>query len=200
MNTFFIADTHFGHAHIIELCKRPFATVEEMNDCLVDNSNALVGPRDLVYNEADFSFSKPGPYLDQLNGQIFLITCNHDRKRLNEAAKRRFAAVTPFAEVTVNNQEITLCHYALRVWNKSHHGTWHLYGHSHGSLADDPHALILDVGVDCWWWRSWEPATTKARSTGALRSDFRPLSFEEISILMSKKRFRPVDHHDRPDL
>ena len=43
-------------------------------------------------------------------------------------------------------QGIVLCHYAMRVWNKSHHGNFMLYGHSHGSLADDPNSMSFDVG------------------------------------------------------
>ena len=35
-------------------------------------------------------------------------------------------------------QDIVLCHYAMRVWQKSHYGAWMLYGHSHGTLPDNP--------------------------------------------------------------
>ena len=31
-------------------------------------------------------------------------------------------------------QLVVLCHYAMRVWDRSHYGSWHLYGHSHGNL------------------------------------------------------------------
>ena len=199
MNIFFTADTHFGHARIVELCHRPFATVQEMDAALIANWNAVVGPADLVYHVGDFSFAKPGPYLDRLNGRIYLVTGNHDRRRLNQAAKARFACVTPYAEVSVEGQDITLCHYALRVWNKSHHGAWHLYGHSHGTLPDDPRALSLDVGVDCWWWRCGVSKPTirePHRFAGQVR--YRPLSFAEVKALMAKKDYRPVDHHE-PD-
>lgn len=206
MNTFFVADTHFGHARIVELGHRPFATVQEMDDTLVANWNAVVQPRDLVYHVGDFSFAKPIPYLDRLNGRIYLVTGNHDRKRLNLEAKARFAAVVPYAEVTVGGHEVTLCHYALRVWNKSHHGAWHLYGHSHGTLGDDPYSLSLDVGVDCWWWRrGLSPADGRLEAyagraaPGTRRPDFRPLSLAEVEALMAKKSYKPVDHHEPDD-
>lgn len=32
----FASDTHFGHANVLEFCGRPWGTVEEMNDALVD--------------------------------------------------------------------------------------------------------------------------------------------------------------------
>ena len=43
--------------------------------------------------------------------------------------------------------EIFLCHYAMRVWNKSHWNVPHLYGHSHGNLPSQ--GLSFDIGVDC---------------------------------------------------
>jgi len=69
-------------------------------------------------------------------------------------------------------QVIVLCHYAMRVWDW---GTWHLYGHSHGSMPDDPHSLSWDVGVDA--------------------NAFSPLSVPEIAEIMGRKSFRSVDHH-----
>jgi len=76
-----------------------------------------------------------------------------------------------------HKQAITLCHYAMKVWNKAHHGAWQLFGHSHNTLPDDPNALQLDVGVDSW--------------------DFFPVTVEQIHDRMAKKTFKPVDHHDK---
>jgi calcineurin-like phosphoesterase family protein len=44
-------------------------------------------------------------------------------------------------------ETIILCHYAMRVWDRSHYGSMHLYGHSHGHLPD--YGKSMDVGVDC---------------------------------------------------
>jgi hypothetical protein len=43
----------------------------------------------------------------------------------------------------------------MRVWNRSHHGSWHLYGHSHGRLPEPPTLLSMDVGVDTHDFRPW---------------------------------------------
>ena len=53
---FFTADLHIGHANIIKLNKRPFKTIEEMDNALIDNWNAKVTPNDTVYILGDVFF------------------------------------------------------------------------------------------------------------------------------------------------
>ena len=54
---FFTSDTHFNHKAIISYCSRPFESVEEMNDRLIDNWNQVVKPSDTVYHLGDFDIS-----------------------------------------------------------------------------------------------------------------------------------------------
>jgi calcineurin-like phosphoesterase family protein len=51
------SDLHFRHTNIIEYCKRPFASTEEMEDGLVEEIKSKVGPNDDVYHLGDFTFS-----------------------------------------------------------------------------------------------------------------------------------------------
>jgi calcineurin-like phosphoesterase family protein len=148
---YFTADTHFGHAAIIEHCQRPFATVAEMDAVLVANWNAVVQPRDTIYHLGDFCYKavkSPEAYLKKLNGTIHLIRGNHDSETARLCVDK-FASVSDLLEVVVEGQRIVLCHYAMRVWPKSHHGSWHLYGHSHGTLPPEMGSKSLDIGVDC---------------------------------------------------
>jgi calcineurin-like phosphoesterase family protein len=172
--TYFTADTHYGHARVIEYTKRPFKSVEEMNRVMIDNWNSVVRKQDIVYHLGDFSFLPPErskKIFDQLNGEKHLVLGNHDRNMRGMG----WASISDYKEIKVNGQAITLLHYAMRVWNKSHRGAWQLYGHSHNSLEDLDSALQIDVGVDA--------------------RNFYPISFEEVKAIMSKKKFVPIDHH-----
>ena len=43
-------------------------------------------------------------------------------------------------------------HHPILSWKDMHHGTWHLHGHSHGSLKwpGFQEGKVLDVGVDAF--------------------------------------------------
>jgi calcineurin-like phosphoesterase family protein len=145
---FMTADTHFGHANILKYCKRPFSDVHHMNRALVDNWNSTVDPKDEVFILGDFTFQDHSKYASQLNGKKYLILGNHDKVRDAYRAEEDgyFVWVDNYCELCVDNVQFMLFHYAIRQWNKKHHGSIHLYGHSHGGL--EPHGLSFDVGVD----------------------------------------------------
>ena len=188
MNTFFTSDTHFGHANIIKYCKRPFSSVEDMDNALIHNWNAIVRPEDTVYHLGDFAVGggPAAPYLRRLNGTIHFCLGNHDKRLIKtyldvELELQSYlnsgveSGIPYLREVTVDKQKIILCHYAMKVWNGSHKGDWQLYGHSHGTLPDDPNALSCDVGVDCW--------------------HYYPVSMDQLRNKMKTKTYKSVDHH-----
>ena len=45
----FTSDIHFWHRNVIQYSGRPWTTVEEMNQGIIDNFNALVKPEDEVF-------------------------------------------------------------------------------------------------------------------------------------------------------
>jgi calcineurin-like phosphoesterase family protein len=173
----FTSDHHFGHKNIITYSKRPFETVEQMNQELINRWNAKVAPNDEVYHLGDFAFLSPEKLRTlrtQLNGKIYLIQGNHDTSALQCADC--FEWIKEYHELVIEDPEahkgkrlIILLHYAMRVWNVSHHGSWHLYGHSHGMLADDSFSLSFDAGVDC--------------------HNFYPISYEEVKQIMNQKQW-----------
>jgi calcineurin-like phosphoesterase family protein len=73
---FFTSDTHFSQERAMELSKRPFKTVKEMDWTMIDRWNAVVGPNDTVYHLGDFGESWPMEYL---NGNITFVKGNYER-------------------------------------------------------------------------------------------------------------------------
>jgi calcineurin-like phosphoesterase family protein len=156
-NVWFTADFHLGHKNIIRYCNRPFDTVEEMNRTIFERLNSLVKTNDILYFLGDFCIG-PKARAAELRRQIrckkiFAVPGNHDKD--TRKLTQEFSWLGDLAEVSINGQRIVLCHYAMRVWNHSSHGAWHLYGHSHGRLPSLDASLSMDVGVDTHEFRPW---------------------------------------------
>ena len=149
-NIWFTADTHFGHSNIIKFCRRPFGSVAEMDETMIERWNARVKPYDVVWHLGDFAFHKSREKLyeifNRLNGDKCLITGNHDHTNTRMLPWSTVRALTSIH--LDDKQPLIMCHYALRVWDRSHHGSLHIFGHSHGTLGGNNQSL--DVGVDCW--------------------------------------------------
>lgn len=173
MTVWFTSDTHFNHKNIIRYSERPFRDIDDMRESLIRNWNSKVQQNDTIYHLGDFAMgSDAQSILDRLSGTKHLIIGNHEKQSVK---LKGWASVDHYKELRFDKQHIVLCHYAMRVWNRSHHGSWMLYGHSHGSLPDDPNARSIDVGVDC--------------------HDYAPISKADVERIMRKKTWKPVDHH-----
>jgi len=153
----FTSDFHFGHHNIIRYCNRPFANTQEMDAAIADRMNACVKPNDILYFLGDFcmgSAEQVAAYRKRLACRtIHIIEGNHDR--ITRTQQPLFASWGILSEVNVSKQRIVLCHYAMRVWPRHAQGAWHLYGHSHGNLPDEPRSLSMDVGIDTHDFRPW---------------------------------------------
>ena len=117
MTIWFTSDTHFGHANIIKFVGRPFKSVEEMDETIIERWNECVRPGDSVYHLGDFALmqrttAEVEEYVKRLRGQKFLIYGNHDHKRTRKA--KGFQEITPYKEIGVGEQRIILMHYAMK--------------------------------------------------------------------------------------
>lgn len=132
--TFFTSDLHFGHKSIIEFENRPFDSVEEMDEELIERWNYKVGLADEVYIIGDFSFSKPSrttEILKRLNGRKYLIRGNHDHKTPTD----QFEWVKDYFVLVRNKIKFVLFHYPIQVWDGQHHNSVHCYGHVHSNTG-----------------------------------------------------------------
>jgi calcineurin-like phosphoesterase family protein len=140
----FISDTHFRHKLLARI--RGFRSTEEMDARLIEVWNSLVGEGDLVYHLGDVSIGKTAETLEilkHLRGRKFLIRGNHDdglsRSCLAEFEWVKHAHYLRRDVEGVGDVRIYLHHYPCLTWRNSHHGAWHLHGHSNGHLNDANH-------------------------------------------------------------
>lgn len=140
MEWFFTADHHFGHANIIKYCNRPFDTVEEMDEVLIQRWNEVVRGQDVVIYAGDFTLrnSYAQELIDRLKGNKIFLKGNHDKW----IKQKRY-----IYHKKIKDHHVAVAHYPMESWQNSCHGSWHLHGHCHGTMRVIPNRL--DVGVDC---------------------------------------------------
>jgi calcineurin-like phosphoesterase family protein len=178
MKVWFTADTHFGHGNIIKYCQRPFLSAAELaevradprgklrlsaetvrrhDDALLDAINSRVDDHDILWVLGDFCWGglvEATAYRGRIRCRnVHLVWGNHDHRSIRPV----FAEAIEQGMVQVEGQDVWLNHYPMRSWNRSFHGSWHLYGHVHGRLeAEDRErgsTLVKDVGVDACEYR-----------------------------------------------
>ncbi len=182
------SDTHINHRKIIGYCRRPWlyfdtdnrrreeagedyrisdAALAAHDETLVDNINRVVMPDDLLFILGDVAWNGLAVLREFRNrlqaSEIHVIIGNHDNEDdLVEVFCRSHVHERLFVQVDGpgGRREAVLDHYGGDSWNRSHHGAWLLFGHSHGGL-DGRHLknpawlLSLDVGVDSHDFRPW---------------------------------------------
>jgi calcineurin-like phosphoesterase family protein len=170
MNIFFTADEHYGHRNIITFCKRPFSDTDHMREELIARHNSKVPdkPTSLTIHVGDMfwnSMDEKECYdiIHRLNGKHAFIFGNHDEViERSKWLKDQFVWVSGKNKssgieiVNYNEMEITLCHYAMRVWERSHKGSGMLFGHSHDELPVVGRSF--DIGVDGHDYFPWSAA------------------------------------------
>lgn len=183
---FITSDTHFRHKNILKYSNRPFENINEMDEYMISAWNDKVSSNDIVFHLGDFAFSGSNNIvnlLSKLSGTIYFIYGNHDRvmrsstvlEYIKKTGKIRFAADT--FEFKYKGDYIFMSHYAHRVWNRSHRGSIHFYGHSHGSIASLGRSI--DVGVD----------------SKDLKSNYAPFLFDDVVEFTKCKPIHKIDHH-----
>lgn len=174
-------------ASIMKKFRPSKASVENMNEEMIRLWNETVKPEDTVYLNGDFAFATKDQIigvLERLNGNKHFNFGNHDQEILKHRpdfmGEKRFQSMRDYRELTIEGEKIIMCHFAMRVWNKSHRGAWMLFGHSHGTL--EPMGKSVDVGVDA------------PHITG--KPEYAPISFHAIKKFMDKQKIVLLDHHD----
>lgn len=158
MNYWFTSDWHIGHKNILKYDDRPWDTVEEMNEGILEKFNSLVTPKDFVFFLGDFAFNvEQGiDILNRVNGHWIYIRGNHDKNidRIIEESENEMI-IHEILETKVNKKEMTMCHYPMVSWNKSHYGAWQLFGHHHKKSYEEIPGRRLNVALPLHDYMPW---------------------------------------------
>lgn len=180
----FTSDLHFGHKNILKFCKRPWDTVEEMDESLIQNWNRVVGKDDLVFDLGDFAFATNGRWkelLSQLNGHHYLILGNHDITRWpGDKIIELFEGVSHQMILKIDGRTVYLNHYPYLcfggAWREPKSAVYQLFGHTHSGpncRGTDTDRLVnlfpyqYDVGVD--------------------NNNYTPVSWEQVKEIIQKQ-------------
>jgi len=157
-NTFFISDTHFGHANILNF-KRPdgkplreFNSIEEHDETIINNWNRTVSDKDRVYHMGDVTLGRRHlSILSRLKGRKKLIRGNHDVFKLKD--------YTPYFEDIVSyriypTQGLIFSHIPVYEDQLDHRFKFNCHGHTHGNSVLDPRYINL-----CVEWTNYTPVS-----------------------------------------
>lgn len=141
MALWILADTHFSHARIIDYCKRPFDSVEEMDRVLVENWNKKVSAKDDMLHLGDWGFGG----LERMQALRNKLRCSRVYiKKGNHDSKGRLRALGLTIEQTLiwgsgdrkQLVQVHTNHYPVPDWQtapSTSRAACHLYGHVHNS-------------------------------------------------------------------
>jgi len=136
--TYFLADPHYSHDKEFIWKERGFNNIEEHDSCILENCKKLKA-NDFLYIIGDVSCGRNSlenalKFLNQLICKVFVIKGNHDGSLFKN--KDKVNANIKFIDsvcldIDIGFQSITLCHYPMISWNRSHYNSLNLYGHVH---------------------------------------------------------------------
>ena len=187
--TYFISDLHLGHERIIKLCNRPFGSVTEMDEALIEGWNKKVKKNDTVYVLGDVVWDKNKvvEYMRRLSGKKILVAGNHDKPWVRrEECLGCFDSAVQYLEISLEGHPITMCHYPMLEWRSSREDEprklgYHIHGHIHNRISEEYRALYmqfnaLNAGVDV---NGYTPATFGELVENNMRFKLAALSSDE---------------------
>lgn len=166
---YFTSDLHLGHQRIIELCNRPFKSVEDMNKTLIQNINDMVTPGDILYILGDIAMGNMAetlPMLEEINCSLILVPGNHDKCHpLSKKAAKYLPTYENLSNVeavfvdgyaSVHGWMVRVNHFPYygdpfsrpqyELWAPNDENDWLMHGHVHNQwfIKDK----MINVGVD----------------------------------------------------
>jgi len=123
---------------------RPFKTIEDHDEAIVELWNATVSENDIVYHLGDVAFggAENLKYVKYLNGTKHLIMGNHDHYRIMDYVEAGFIKI----QGVMAYKEFVLSHVPLHPaemrWSHN------IHGHIHDGKSSLPDSRYTNVNAD----------------------------------------------------
>lgn len=148
-NIWFTSDSHFGHANFLTFRDhndhpvRPFTSVEEMDEHMIERWNSVVRDGDKVYHLGDVCFdkSKFADTMSRLKGSKRLVLGNHDDLK-------RFDMLPYFKKVQlwrIFTEHDFVCSHVPLAREQFRKVTFNLHGHIHQKPEPSPNHICVCV-------------------------------------------------------
>lgn len=165
----FTSDTHFFHTNILKFIDdqghriRPFDSLEEMHEMMIERWNSHVKDRDYVYHLGDVTFQYHGAFnnlMSRLKGKKRLIVGNHD-KIWNPALIANFEKADLWKGFHEGN--FTCSHMPLPL-DSLRDGAYNVHGHLHQRMKVDKHYINVCVEVRDYYPVSYDQILLEIRT------------------------------------
>lgn len=175
MAILFTGDSHLGHKNAIKYDKRPFSSVEEMDETIISNWNNKANSNDTIYMLGDVSWhndTKTCELLNRMNGAKILIKGNHDR--VHGKVRHCFEDIKDYEELHLpGNIHICLFHWPIPTFNRHFYNAYHFYAHVHATEewieTEIQRRKTEEKGIPC-----------NMYNVGMMHWNYEPVTFEEI--------------------
>lgn len=129
----------------------------------------------------------PGLSIEEVNNTLGInIIKDTDNLALSDdvSTSMLFSSVNYKRIDKINGRLFVINHFAERVWDRSHHGSIMLYGHSHGTLDE----FTPNTANPTWIGDQYYIKNYKTMDVGIdTHPEFRPYSITEIINIMNKR-------------
>lgn len=151
--TWVAADHHFGHKNILNFMDgngalirgSVFKDIEDHDDTLVSNHNALVDPADRVYLLGDVAINRRSvSTLGRLNGRLVLVKGNHDIFKIREYLPFVDDIRSYVVQKTPEGGKLILSHIPVHSDCLGRFGI-NIHGHLHQNKLDDPNYICVSL-------------------------------------------------------
>jgi len=182
MTDWFTSDLHLGHKAMWENHRKSFASLQEHDSTIMENLFQSTKAGDNLYILGDLFWKWSSAMQEQFfisfkkkRVNLHIILGNHDRRNY------KFPSVVwtgQIKDIAIRGIPLTLCHYPLLVYNRSHYGAVLLHGHIHEGDSTW-NKIKLSPLLEGYLGRSVNVNTEL--------HDYKPLSFDQVMDLAAEK-------------